>query len=218
VAIAREVLGPDLGLMIDANQVWEVDQAITWVRELAPYGVRWMEEPTSPDDVAGHRKIREGLADVGIGVATGEHAQNRIIFKQLIQSGAIDYCQVDSCRVASINEIVPILLMAAKFGVPVCPHAGGVGLCEYVQHLATFDYVAVSGTLEDRMIEYVDHLHEHFVDPVVENGAYRLPTQPGYSIEVFPTTMAEFSYPDGSFWSRASATPDAGTRVLSARE
>ena len=212
VAIAREVLGPDLGLMIDANQVWEVDQAITWVRELAPYGLRWIEEPTSPDDVAGHRKIREGLADVGIGVATGEHAQNRIIFKQLIQSGAIDYCQVDSCRVASINEIVPILLMAAKFGVPVCPHAGGVGLCEYVQHLSAFDYVAVSGTLEDRMIEYVDHLHEHFVDPVVVvNGAYRLPTQPGYSIEVFPTTMAEFSYPDGSFWSRASATPDAVT-------
>ncbi|HEY2521115.1 MAG TPA: enolase C-terminal domain-like protein [Streptosporangiaceae bacterium] len=201
LGIAREELGPDRGLMIDCNQVWEVDQAISWVRELARFHPRWIEEPTSPDDIAGHRKIREALAGTGVGVATGEHAHNRIMFKQLLQGGAIDYCQVDSCRVASINEIVPILLMAAKFGVPVCPHAGGFGLCEYVQHLSIFDYVCVSASLENRMIEYVDHLHEHFVDPVViSDGAYQVPAKPGYSIEVLPTTMSQYRYPDGEFW------------------
>lgn len=208
LGIAREELGPDLGLMIDCNQVWEVGQAISWVRELAQFRPRWIEEPTSPDDIAGHRKVRDGLAGTGVGVATGEHVHNRVMFKQLLQGGAIDFCQVDSCRVASINEIVPILLMAAKFGVPVCPHAGGVGLCEYVQHLSIFDYVCVSASLENRMIEYVDHLHEHFVDPVViRDGAYRVPTQPGYSIEVFPATMTGYRYPDGEYWAGSKQAP-----------
>jgi L-fuconate dehydratase len=208
LGIAREELGPDRGLMIDCNQVWEVDQAISWVRELAQFRPRWIEEPTSPDDIAGHRKIRDGLAGTGVGIATGEHVQNRIMFKQLLQGGAIDYCQIDSCRVASINEIVPILLMAAKFGVPVCPHAGGVGLCEYVQHLSIFDYVCVSASLENRMIEYVDHLHEHFLAPVVvSGGAYQVPTQPGYSIEIFPATMSQYRYPDGKYWAESKQTP-----------
>jgi L-fuconate dehydratase len=208
LGIAREELGPDRGLMIDCNQVWEVDQAISWVRELAQFRPRWIEEPTSPDDIAGHRKVRDGLADTGVGIATGEHVQNRIMFKQLLQGGAIDYCQIDSCRVASINEIVPILLMAAKFGVPVCPHAGGVGLCEYVQHLSIFDYVCVSASLENRMIEYVDHLHEHFLAPVViSGGAYQVPTQPGYSIEIFPATMSQYRYPDGEYWAESKPTP-----------
>jgi L-fuconate dehydratase len=213
LGIAREELGPDLGLMIDCNQVWEVDQAISWVRDLAQFRPRWIEEPTSPDDIAGHRRVRDGLAGTGVGVATGEHVHNRVMFKQLLQGGAIDFCQVDSCRVASINEIVPILLMAAKFGVPVCPHAGGVGLCEYVQHLSIFDYVCVSASLENRMIEYVDHLHEHFVDPVViRDGAYRVPTKPGYSIEVFPATMTEYRYPDGEYWagSKQGSVSSAG--------
>ena len=214
LGIAREELGPDRGLMIDCNQVWEVDQAISRVRELAQFRPRWIEEPTSPDDIAGHRKVREGLAGTGVGVATGEHIHNRIMFKQLLQSGAIDYCQVDSCRVASINEIVPILLMAAKFGVPVCPHAGGVGLCEYVQHLSIFDYVCVSASLENRMIEYVDHLHEHFVDPVViSDGAYQVPTKPGYSIEVFPTTMSQYNYPDGEYWAESKQMSASSTGV-----
>jgi L-fuconate dehydratase len=208
LGIAREELGPDRGLMIDCNQVWEVDQAISWVRELAQFRPRWIEEPTSPDDIAGHRKVRDGLAGTGVGIATGEHVQNRIMFKQLLQGGAIDYCQIDSCRVASINEIVPILLMAAKFGVPVCPHAGGVGLCEYVQHLSIFDYVCVSASLENRMIEYVDHLHEHFLAPVViSGGAYQVPTQPGYSIEIFPDTMSQYRYPDGEYWAESKQTP-----------
>jgi L-fuconate dehydratase len=208
LGIAREELGPDRGLMIDCNQVWEVDQAISWVRELAQFRPRWIEEPTSPDDIAGHRKVRDGLAGTGVGIATGEHVQNRIMFKQLLQGGAIDYCQIDSCRVASINEIVPILLMAAKFGVPVCPHAGGVGLCEYVQHLSIFDYVCVSASLENRMIEYVDHLHEHFLAPVViSGGAYQVPTQPGYSIEIFPATMSRYRYPDGEYWAESKPTP-----------
>jgi L-fuconate dehydratase len=208
LGIAREELGPDRGLMIDCNQVWEVDQAISWVRELAQFRPRWIEEPTSPDDIAGHRKVRDGLAGTGVGIATGEHVQNRIMFKQLLQGGAIDYCQIDSCRVASINEIVPILLMAAKFGVPVCPHAGGVGLCEYVQHLSIFDYVCVSASLENRMIEYVDHLHEHFLAPVViSGGAYQVPTQPGYSIEIFPATMSQYRYPDGESWAESKPTP-----------
>jgi L-fuconate dehydratase len=208
LGIAREELGPDRGLMIDCNQVWEVDQAISWVRELAQFRPRWIEEPTSPDDIAGHRKVRDGLAGTGVGIATGEHVQNRIMFKQLLQGSAIDYCQIDSCRVASINEIVPILLMAAKFGVPVCPHAGGVGLCEYVQHLSIFDYVCVSASLENRMIEYVDHLHEHFLAPVViSGGAYQVPTQPGYSIEIFPATMSQYRYPDGEYWAESKPTP-----------
>jgi L-fuconate dehydratase len=199
LAIAREELGPDRELMIDANQVWDVDQAVAWVIELAAFRPLWIEEPTSPDDVAGHAAIRKAVAPIG--VATGEHAHNRVMFKQFLQAGAIDYCQVDSCRVASIHEILPVLLMAAKFGVPVCPHAGGVGLCEYVQHLSIVDYVCVSGALDGRITEYVDNLHEHFVHPVdARDGRYRLPTAPGYSIEMRPESLARYRYPDGVAW------------------
>lgn len=197
--IAREEIGNDIALMIDANQVWDVDEAISWVRELAQFNPLWIEEPTSPDDVLGHAAIRSAVAPIG--VATGEHGMNRVLFKQMFQAGAIDYCQLDSARLASINEIIPVYLMAMKFGVPVCPHAGGVGLCELVQHLSVFDYVCVSGSLEGRVTEYVDHLHEHFVDPVVvENGRYRIPAQAGYSAEIHSTTIERFAYPTGSYW------------------
>jgi L-fuconate dehydratase len=204
LAIAREELGDGLTLMIDANQVWDVPVAIDWVRQLAPYRPLWIEEPTSPDDIAGHAAIRRAVAPVG--VATGEHCHNRVMFKQLIQGGAIDFCQIDSCRLASVNEIVPVLLMAAKFGVPVCPHAGGVGLCEYVQHLSIFDFVAVSGSLDGRVIEYVDHLHEHFTDPVrISGGRYVVPSMPGYSSEMYAESVARYTYPDGSYWLDALA-------------
>jgi L-fuconate dehydratase len=197
--IAREVIGWDAHLMIDANQVWDVPQAIEWVQALAPFKPLWIEEPTSPDDILGHAAIRRAVAPIG--VATGEHGMNRVLFKQLFQAEAIDFCQLDSARLASINEIVAVYLMAAKFGVPVCPHAGGVGLCELVQHLSVFDYVAVSATTENRVTEFVDHLHEHFTDPcVVENGAYRLPSRPGYSAEMHPASVAEYAYPDGAYW------------------
>jgi L-fuconate dehydratase len=199
LAIARDVIGPQRSLMIDANQVWDVPQAIEWLSALAPYAPTWIEEPTSPDDVLGHRAVRDAVAPMG--VATGEHAHNRVMFKQLLQAGAIDFCQIDSCRVASINELVPILLMAAKSGVPVCPHAGGVGLCEYVQHLSVFDYIAVSGSLQGRVIEYVDHLHEHFVDPVViDRGHYRVPLAPGYSIAMLERSVDTYAFPDGEYW------------------
>jgi L-fuconate dehydratase len=197
--IAREVLGPDLKLMIDANQVWDVPQAIEWVRALARFDPLWIEEPTSPDDVLGHAAIRAAVAPIG--VATGEHGMNRVLFKQLFQAEAIDVCQLDSARLASVNEIIPVYLMARKFGVPVCPHAGGVGLCELVQHLSVFDYVAVSGTTEDRVTEFVDHLHEHFTDPcIVEDAAYRLPARPGYSAEMHAESVARFAYPAGEYW------------------
>lgn len=203
--IAREVIGWDAKLMIDANQVWDVPQAIDWVRELAEFQPYWIEEPTSPDDVLGHAAVREAVAPIG--VATGEHGMNRVLFKQMFQAQAIDFCQLDSARLASINEILAVYLMAKKFGVPVCPHAGGVGLCELVQHLSIFDYVAVSGTLEDRVTEFVDHLHEHFVDPcVVVKGNYVLPQEAGYSAEVFSSTLDEFTYPGGTYWSTATAS------------
>ncbi|HEY8729912.1 MAG TPA: enolase C-terminal domain-like protein, partial [Acidothermaceae bacterium] len=199
-AIAREVLGPDRHLMIDANQVWEVPQAIEWVNALADFRPLWIEEPTSPDDILGHAAVRAGVAPIG--VATGEHGHNRVMFKQLLQAGAIDFCQIDSCRLASVNEVLTVLLLAAKFGVPVCPHAGGVGLCELVQHLSIFDYVAVSGSLDGRVAEYVDHLHEHFVDPcVVANAAYVLPTAPGYSAQMFDASVNHYRFPDGPYWS-----------------
>lgn len=198
LSIAREEIG-DRTLMIDANQVWDVPQAIEWVNRLAPYEPLWIEEPTSPDDVLGHAAIRKAVAPVG--VATGEHCHNRVMFKQLLQAGAIDYCQIDSCRLASVNEIVPVLLMAAKFGVPVCPHAGGVGLCELVQHMSVVDYVCVSGSLEGRVLEYVDHLHEHFTDPVrIDRGRYRLPEKPGYSARMHSESIAAYRYPDGHHW------------------
>jgi len=199
-AIARDVIGWDAHLMIDANQVWDVPEAIEWVKALAQFKPLWIEEPTSPDDVLGHAAVRRAVAPIG--VATGEHGMNRVLFKQMFQAEAIDFCQLDSARLASINEIVPVYLMAKKFGVPVCPHAGGVGLCELVQHLSVFDYVAVSRTTEDRVTEFVDHLHEHFTDPcIVENGAYRLPSAPGYSAEMHAASVADYAYPGGAYWS-----------------
>ena len=193
VTIAREVIGPDRQLMIDANQVWEVDQAVAWVHRLAFANPWFIEEPTSPDDVEGHRKIRERIGPVE--VATGEMCQNRIVFKQLIQTGAIGVVQIDSCRLGGVNEILAVLLMAAKYQLPVCPHAGGVGLCEYVQHLSMIDYVAISGTMEGRVIEYVDHLHEHFIDPcVIRNAAYLPPTAPGFSITMKPESLREYLF------------------------
>ena len=197
--LVRDVVGPDIRVAVDANQRWDVDTAITAINELAPFNPWWVEEPTSPDDVLGHASIRKAVAPIKI--ATGEHVQNRIVFKQLLQAGAIDVVQIDAARVAGVNENVAILLLAAKFGVPVCPHAGGVGLCELVQHLAMFDYLAVSGSTQDRVIEYVDHLHEHFVDPVVVTGGrYTAPTAPGFSAEMHPDSIATYLYPSGPVW------------------
>jgi len=199
LGIAREVLGWDAKLMIDANQVWDVPQAIDWIGDLARFKPHWVEEPTSPDDVLGHATIRAAIAPLG--VATGEHGMNRVLFKQMFQAEALDFCQLDAARLASVNEIIAVYLMAKKFGVPVCPHAGGVGLCELVQHLSIFDYVAVSGSLDNRVTEFVDHLHEHFVAPcVVTDGAYRLPTEPGYSAQMFDDSVAEFAFPSGRYW------------------
>jgi L-fuconate dehydratase len=197
-ALVRGEIGSAAKLMMDANQRWGVKEAIDRTRELAEFDPWWMEEPTSPDDILGHARIRR---EAGVRIATGEHCQNRVMFKQLLQAGAIDVCQIDSCRLAGVNENLAVLLMAAKFGVPVCPHAGGVGLCEYVQHLSAFDYIAVSGSLEDRVTEYVDHLHEHFVDPVrIRNARYVLPCQPGYSAEMYPQTLEDYRFPDGKVW------------------
>ena len=203
-ALIRGVLGSDGVLMMDANQVWGVDEAIAAMSVLGEFDPWWIEEPTSPDDILGHARIRDAIAPVR--VATGEHVQNRVIFKQLLQARAIDVCQIDACRVAGVNEVLAIILMAAKFGVPVCPHAGGVGLCEYVQHLAVFDFVSVSGSLENRVVEWVDHLHEHFRDPaVVEHGRYRVPRAPGYSIEMLTSSLEEYAFPEGPTWSAAEA-------------
>ncbi|RZF66371.1 L-fuconate dehydratase [Sphingomonas populi] len=191
--IARDVIGPDRALMIDANQVWEVGQAIDWVNALAFAKPWFIEEPTSPDDVLGHAAIWRGIGDIKI--ATGEMCQNRILFKQFIMAGAIDVVQIDACRIGGVNEILAVLLMAAKYDLPVCPHAGGVGLCEYVQHLAMIDYVAISGTREGRVIEYVDHLHEHFLDPcTIRDAAYLPPTRPGFSIEMKPETLVRYRF------------------------
>ena len=202
--IAREVCGPDFPIAIDANQRWDVQSAIDWVQALAPFGVHWVEEPTSPDDVLGHAAIARGIAPVP--VATGEHVQNRIVFKQLMQAEALRYVQIDATRVGGVNENVAILLLAAKFGLPVCPHAGGVGLCEAVQHLSMFDFVAVAGTREGRVIEFVDHLHEHFVTPtVIERGAYRAPTAPGAGTEMLAESVREYT------WTGAHRTGSART-------
>jgi L-fuconate dehydratase len=201
--IMREEIGPQHTLMFDANQVWEVNEAITIMQHLATFDPLWIEEPTSPDDILGHAAIARAVAPIK--VATGEHVQNRIIFKQLFQANAIGICQIDACRVGGVNEVLAILLMAARFGIPVCPHAGGVGLCEYVQHLSIFDYIAISGSLEHRMIEYTPHLHEHFVHPVVvRNGHYMPPQAPGYSVTMYPSSIAAYSYPDGPVWADAS--------------
>ncbi len=198
----REEIGPDCKMMLDANQAWGVDEAIERMQQLARYNPWWIEEPTSPDDVLGHAAIARAIAPVR--VATGEHVQNRIIFKQLLQTQAIGFCQIDACRLAGVNEALVVLLLAAKFGVPVCPHAGGVGLCEYVQHLSIFDYIAVSASLEDRIIEYVDHLHEHFLAPVIiRNGRYMPPAAPGYSITMRPEVFPAYAFPSGSVWTHA---------------
>jgi L-fuconate dehydratase len=197
--LIRDEIGWDHKLMMDANQVWEVSEAICYMKNLAPFRPYWIEEPTSPDDVLGHARIARAIEPIG--VATGEHCQNRVMFKQLMQAGAISFCQIDSCRLGGVNEVLAVLLMAAKFGVPVCPHAGGVGLCEYVQHLSMFDYIAVSACLDKRIVEYVDHLHEHFVTPVVMNGdRYMPPTEPGHSIEMKAESLAHYEYPFGEAW------------------
>ena len=196
--LVREEIGSTNKLMMDANQKWEVEEAIQRTNELAEVDPWWMEEPTSPDDILGHARIRR---EVPVRIATGEHCHNRVMFKQLMQAEAIDVCQIDSCRLAGVNENLAVLLMAAKFDIPVCPHAGGVGLCECVQHLAIFDYLCVSTSLENRVTEFVDHLHEHFVDPVrIVNGHYLLPQRPGYSTEIHSETLVTYSYPDGPVW------------------
>ncbi len=197
--IVREEIGWTNKLMVDANQKWGVDEAIQRTRQLGELKPWWMEEPTNPDDILGHARIRAEASPIRI--ATGEHVHNRIMFKQFFQAKAIDVCQIDSCRVGGVNENLAILLMATKFGVPVCPHAGGVGLCEYVQHLSAFDFIGVSGTMEDRVIEYVDHLHEHFVDPVrIRDGRYLMPERPGYSIEIKAESLERYRFPGGDAW------------------
>ena len=208
-ALIRRALGPAGVLMMDANQVWDVDEAIASMRVLRAHDPWWIEEPTSPDDVLGHARIRREVAPVR--VATGEHVQNRVIFKQLFQAGAIDVCQIDACRIGGVNEAIAVLLLAAKFGVPVCPHAGGVGLCEYVQHLAFFDFIAVSGSLDGRLVEWVDHLHEHFREPaVVERGRYLAPLAPGYSIEMIPSSLDEYEFPNGPAWAPVEGAVGGG--------
>ncbi len=198
-AMIREVIGSERKLMMDANQYWDVNEAITSMKRLARFDPWWIEEPTSPDDVLGHAAIARAIAPIG--VATGEMCQNRVIFKQLFQANAIQFCQIDSCRLGGVNEVLAVLLMAAKFKVPVCPHAGGVGLSEYTQHLSLFDYISVSASLENRVLEYTDHLHEHFVDPVIiQNGHYMPPTAPGYSITMRRESLDEFEFPSGRAW------------------
>jgi L-fuconate dehydratase len=200
--VARETVGPGIRVAVDANQRWDVGQAIEWIRALAPYDLWWVEEPTSPDDILGHASIRRAVTPIRI--ASGEHVHNRVMFKQLLQAQAIDVLQLDAVRVGGVNENIAILLLAAKFGVPVCPHAGGVGLCELVQHLAMFDLVAVSGSTQDRAIEYVDHLHEHFVDPaVIRHARYMAPRAPGFSAEMRPASIRRYTYPTGPAWAGA---------------
>jgi L-fuconate dehydratase len=204
---ARAAVGEGIRIAIDSNQRWNVDEAVEWTNALAEFDPYWIEEPTSPDDILGHAAVRRGVAPVK--VATGEHVQNRIVFKQLLQAGAIDVLQIDAARVGGVNENLAILLLAAKFGVPVCPHAGGVGLCELVQHLSMFDYLALSGTTDNRVIEFVDHLHEHFTAPVVmRDGHYTAPLTPGFSATMHAESLAAYRYPDGTFWAADLAGPE----------
>lgn len=202
--IIREEIGEDSVLMVDANQRWEVEEAITWMKNLVDFKPFWIEEPTSPDDVLGHAAIAQALKPYGVKVATGEMCQNRVLFKQFLQAGGLDICQIDGCRVGGVNENLAIMLMAAKAGVPVCPHAGGVGLCELVQHLSLVDYVAISGSMEGRVTEYVDHLHEHFLHPVqvkfTDGCRYVAPTQPGFSTEMKESSRVAYSFPEGEIW------------------
>ena len=201
--IIREEIGNENRLMVDANQVWDVDQAIDWMEHLAEFDPHWIEEPTSPDDVLGHAKIAQSIAPIK--VATGEHCQNRILFKQFMQADAVHFVQIDSCRLGGVNEVLAVYLLAAKFGLPVCPHAGGVGLCEYVQHLQMIDYVCISGSTDNRVVEYVDHLHEHFKYPcVINDGHYMPPQDAGYSIEMVAESIHEYTYPSGAAWQNAN--------------
>ena len=207
-ALIREEIGPDRALLMDANQYWDVGTAIERTRALAPFRPLWIEEPTSPDDVLGHAAIARAVAPIG--VATGEHVHNRVMFKQYFQAGAIAFCQADVARLGGVNEMLAVLLLAAKFGIPVCPHAGGVGLCEYEQHVSLFDYIAVSGSLERRVLEYVDHLHEHFVDPVViRRGRYMPPERPGFSIAMRPDSLDAYEFPTGRAWTSAAGRREA---------
>ncbi|KAK4166453.1 enolase C-terminal domain-like protein [Cladorrhinum sp. PSN259] len=206
LSVAREVIGYDEGrvLMVDANQVWSVPEAIEYMKELKEFKPWFIEEPTSPDDILGHKAIRSALKEYGIGVATGEMCQNRVVFKQLLMSGAIDVCQIDACRLGGVNEVLAVLLMAKKYGVPIVPHSGGVGLPEYTQHLSTIDYVVVSG--KKSVLEFVDHLHEHFVNPsVIKDGYYQTPMEPGYSVEMKAESMERFEFPgkEGKGWWRS---------------
>uniref|UniRef100_A0A667XFD9 Mitochondrial enolase superfamily member 1 n=1 Tax=Myripristis murdjan TaxID=586833 RepID=A0A667XFD9_9TELE len=199
--LIRQMIGPDNTLMIDANQRWDVGEAIAWVSRLAEFRPLWIEEPTSPDDILGHAAISKALAPLGIRVATGEQCHNRVMFKQFLQASALQFVQIDSCRLGSVNENLAVLLMAHKFQVPVCPHAGGVGLCELVQHLILFDYICVSADLNNRMCEYVDHLHEHFTSPaVIRNACYMPPKDPGYSSEMLESSVHTHQYPEGDVW------------------
>jgi L-fuconate dehydratase len=199
LSAVRAAIGPEHKLMIDSNQRWDVDEAIQRIKELSHLDLWWAEEPTHPDDVLGHARIAKAIAPVG--VATGEHAANRVIFKQLLQADAISFCQIDSCRLGGVNENLAVMLMAAKFGVRVCPHAGGVGLCEYVQHLSMFDFIGIAATMEGRVIEFVDHLHEHFEEPVsIRRGRYMPPMKPGYSITIKPASRASYRFPEGDIW------------------
>jgi len=199
VRLVRETIGPDIRLAVDANQTWEVAEAIERIRQLERYDLAWVEEPTSPDDILGHLAIADA---VEVPIATGEHCQNRVMFKQFLRSGAMEICQIDACRVAGVNENIATLLLAAKYGVPVCPHAGGVGLCELVQHLSMFDFVAVAGDQPGRIIEMADHLHEHFLHPVdIRDGRYRAPAVPGFTSTMHAGSIAAFRFPDGPVWS-----------------
>jgi L-fuconate dehydratase len=207
LALARKAVGPDIRIAVDANQRWNIGQAISAIRALAPWDPYWVEEPTSPDEILGLASIRAAIAPIKI--AAGEHVANRVIFKQLLQAGALDFLEIDACRVAGVNENLAILLLAAKFGVPVCPHAGGVGLCEMVQHLAMFDFVAVSATMTDRVLEYVDHLHEHFADPArVTGGRYLAPAEPGFSARLRPESLRAYKFPHGSAWQQLGGRSD----------
>ena len=206
--IVREEIGPDAMLAVDANQRWDVEEAIAWMAKLTEFDPYWIEEPTSPDDILGHATIARGVAPIR--VATGEHVHNRVMFKQLFQADAIAVCQIDAARLGGVNEVIAVLLLAAEYGIPVCPHAGGVGLCELVQHLAAMDYIAISGSLDGRMIEYVDHLHEHFIDPVeIRDARYVLPTLPGYSAQMRPESLARYRFPDGHEWRAIEAEVSA---------
>ncbi len=206
--LVRATVGPDIAVAIDANQRWDVQQAIEWLRPLKEFGLAWIEEPTSPDDVLGHAAIRRGVAPTP--VSTGEHTHNRVMFKQLFQAQAVDLVQIDAARVGGVNENLAILLLAAKFGVRVFPHAGGVGLCELVQHLAMADFIAITGKKEDRAIEFVDHLHEHFIDPVtIRKGRYLAPTRPGFSAEMHARSIAEHTFPGGIVWRDLPAAESA---------